>query len=100
MGIVDIRKWIALMRDRIVDVGRLVDGAQVDLIFTDPPYNAAIGGNVGGLGSVKHREFAFASGERSSIQFTEFLTATLGNAASVSKDGAIAFVCMDLAAYA
>ena len=28
-------------------------------------------------------------------EFTAFLTTTLGNAASVAKDGAIAFVCMD-----
>ncbi|MBL0375286.1 site-specific DNA-methyltransferase [Rhizobium sp. KVB221] len=77
------------------DVSRLVNGTKVDLIFADPPYNVAIDGNVGGLGSVKHREFAFASGEMSSAEFTAFLTTTLGNAASVTKDGAIAFVCMD-----
>ena len=34
----------------------------MDLIFTDPPYNVAVDGHVGGLGKVKHREFAFASG--------------------------------------
>lgn len=77
------------------DVGRLIGDAKVDLVFTDPPYNVPIDGHVGGLGSVKHREFAFASGEMSSAQFTEFLTTTLGNAAAVAKDGAIAFVCMD-----
>ncbi|MBX9643014.1 MAG: ParB N-terminal domain-containing protein [Novosphingobium sp.] len=44
---------------------------------------------------VKHREFAFASGEMSESQFTQFLRETLGNAASVMRDGAIAFVCMD-----
>jgi DNA modification methylase len=76
-------------------VARLTDGAAVDLIFTDPPYNVPIDGNVGGLGSIKHREFAFASGEMSSEQFTEFLTTTLGNAAASAKDGAIAYVCMD-----
>jgi DNA modification methylase len=76
-------------------VARLTGGAAVDLIFTDPPYNVPIDGNVGGLGSIKHREFAFASGEMSSEQFTEFLTTTLGNAAASAKDGAIAYVCMD-----
>lgn len=45
--------------------------------------------------SDKHREFAFASGEMSETEFTRFLTDTLGNAASVMRDGAIAFVCMD-----
>jgi DNA methylase len=54
-----------------------------------------IDGNVGGLGSIKHREFAFASGEMSPAQFTSFLRDTLGNAAAVAKDGASAYVCMD-----
>ncbi|MBZ9727197.1 site-specific DNA-methyltransferase [Mesorhizobium sp. CO1-1-11] len=77
------------------NVARLMSGETADLIFTDPPYNVAIDGNVGGLGSVRHREFAFASGEMSNAEFTEFLTVTLSNASRVSKDGAIAFVCMD-----
>lgn len=76
-------------------VSRLTAGEKADLIFTDPPYNVRIDGNVGGLGSIRHREFAFASGEMSREEFTAFLTETLGNAASVAKDGAIAFVCMD-----
>lgn len=54
-----------------------------------------IDGNVCGLGSVKHREFAFASGEMSESQFIRFLTETLGNLSRVMRDGAIAFVCMD-----
>lgn len=74
---------------------RLLGNEQADLVFTDPPYNVKIDGNVCGSGAVKHREFAFASGEMSEDQFTRFLVATLGNAASVMRDGAIAFVCMD-----
>lgn len=74
---------------------RLLGTEKADLIFTDPPYNVAIHGNVCGLGSVRHREFAFASGEMSRTEFTEFLTATLGNVAAFMRDGAIAFVCMD-----
>lgn len=77
------------------DVTRLMQGRKADLVFTDPPYNVKIDGNVCGLESVKHREFAFASGEMSETEFTRFLTDTLGNAASVMRDGAIAFVCMD-----
>lgn len=77
------------------DIDRLMDGSFVDLIFTDPPYNVQVDGNVCGKGSVKHKEFAFASGEMSKDQFTSFLTTTLSNAASVCRDGAIAFVCMD-----
>lgn len=73
----------------------LMAGEQADLLFTDPPYNVAIDGNVCGLGRVKHREFAFATGEMSSEEFTAFLRQTLGPAAKVCRDGAIAFVCMD-----
>ena len=74
---------------------RLLGNEQVDLLFTDPPYNVKIDGNVCGLGSVKHREFAFASGEMSEDEFTGFLRTTLGNASNLMRDGAIAYVCMD-----
>ena len=77
------------------DYRLLLGEEKPDLIFTDPPYNVRIDGNVCGLGSVRHREFAMASGEMSQEQFTAFLTQTLSNMASVCRDGAIAFVCMD-----
>ena len=77
------------------DYERLLGNERVDMVFTDPPYNVAIDGNVCGLGSVKHREFAFASGEMSETQFTQFLEVSLGAMAAVMRDGAIAFVCMD-----
>ena len=54
-----------------------------------------IDGNVGGLGSIHHRDFAFASGEMTSAEFTAFLTTAFKNMAAVSRDGAIAFACMD-----
>jgi DNA modification methylase len=79
----------------ISDFAMLLGNDCADLIFTDPPYNVKIDGNVCGLGAVKHREFAFASGEMSREQFTTFLAKTLGNASSSMRDGAIAFVCMD-----
>jgi DNA modification methylase len=72
-----------------------LDGETVDLIFTDPPYNVPIDGHVCGLGRVRHREFAMGAGEMSEMAFTAFLAMTLGAAAKVCKDGAIAFVCMD-----
>ena len=77
------------------DLTRLMAGETADLVFTDPPYNVAIDGNVCGLGSVKHREFAFASGEMDRAQFVTFLKSTLGNMAAVMRDGGIAYVCMD-----
>ena len=67
------------------------------MVFTDPPYNVPIDGHVSGLGSVKHREFAMASGEMSETEFTKFLTDVLGNLAKFSADGAIHYVCMDWA---
>ncbi|HEX3365789.1 DNA methyltransferase [Phenylobacterium sp.] len=81
-------------RDEAV-VLSLMGNEIADLIFTDPPYNVAIDGNVTGLGRVRHREFAMAAGEMSEAAFVEFLTTTLGNAAAAARDGAIAFVCMD-----
>ena len=77
------------------DYAALLGCERADLVFTDPPYNVAIDGHVSGLGKVKHREFAFASGEMSQTQFTAFLTETLSATSSVMSDGAIAFVCMD-----
>jgi DNA modification methylase len=77
------------------DYAALLNGETADLIFTDPPYNVAIDGNVCGLGSIKHAEFAMASGEMSSDAFTLFLTQTLGAMAVHARNGAIAFVCMD-----
>jgi DNA modification methylase len=74
---------------------RLLGDDRVDLVFTDPPYNVPIDGHVTGLGAVKHREFAFASGELSQTQFTAFLSESLGAMATCCRDGAIAFVCMD-----
>ncbi len=77
------------------DYTRLMGGRTADLIFTDPPYNVRINGHVSGLGRARHREFAMASGEMDEAGFTAFLTETLGAAAKVSRNGTIAFVCMD-----
>src|SRR5215207_8612573 len=69
---------------------------RADLIFTDPPYNVPIEGHVCGLGRTQHPpEFAMGVGEMSSATFTAFLRETLGHAAALARDGAIAFVCMD-----
>ena len=73
----------------------LMGGEMADLIFTDPPYNVPIDGHVSGLGSIRHREFAFAAGEMSPAEFTAFLTTALSAMAAVCRDGAIAYVCMD-----
>ena len=73
----------------------LMKGETAAMVFTDPPYNVCIQGNVSGLGTIQHREFAMASGEMSEKEFTAFLTRTCGQLARHSRDGSIHFVCMD-----
>ena len=73
----------------------LMQGKRAAMVFTDPPYNVPIDGNVGGLGSIHHREFAMASGEMSESEFTEFLTTVFAFHAEYSADGALHFICMD-----
>ena len=65
------------------------------MVFTDPPYNVRIAGNVSGLGKARHREFAMASGEMTQREFTNFLRRALTNLAEFSTDGSIHFICMD-----
>jgi DNA modification methylase len=74
---------------------RLLGNERAVLIFTDPPYNLAIDGNVSGRGKTKHREFAMASGEMSRREFTAFLQRAFENLCAASTDGSIHFVCMD-----
>jgi DNA modification methylase len=78
-----------------LDYERLLGGQLADLVVTDPPFNVEIDGHVSGLGKVKHREFAMASGEMSKREFTDFLSSFLSCAKASSKDGAILFVFMD-----
>ena len=78
-----------------VTYARLLDGNAAQLFFTDPPYNVKIDGHVCGLGGVKHREFAMASGEMSTVEFTDFLAKVFANLADHSINGAINFICMD-----
>jgi DNA modification methylase len=76
------------------DVERLMTSCRADVAFLDPPYNVRIAGVVG-RGKTKHSEFAMASGEMSSPVYVRFLGTTLDIAASVSREGAVHFVCMD-----
>ena len=76
------------------DIARLMAHCRADMAFLDPPYNVRIGGVVG-RGKTKHSEFAMASGEMSSADYVRFLGATLNAAASVSRDGALHYVCTD-----
>ena len=73
----------------------LLRGAKAQAIFTDPPYNVRIAGNVSGLGKTVHQEFAMASGEMTPEEFTTFLKTVLGHLAESSVDGSLHYICMD-----
>jgi DNA modification methylase len=73
----------------------LMGGDKARMVFTDPPYNVPIDGHVCGLGSVKHREFAMASGEMSPDEFTAFLRIVMEHLARHSVDGSIHYHFMD-----
>jgi DNA modification methylase len=74
---------------------KLLGDEEVGVVFSDPPYNVAIEDNVSGLGRVRHKDFAMASGEMSSDEFVKFLEDSFKPAAAACRDGAIAYVCMD-----
>ncbi len=73
----------------------LMDGQKADVVFTDPPYNLKIDGNVCGKGAIRHREFAMASGEMSESEFFDFLGGALSLLERHSSDGSVHFICMD-----
>jgi DNA modification methylase len=73
---------------------RLLGEELAQMVFTDPPWNIPIAGNVSGLGAIKHGDFAMACGEMSPEEFESFLCAALGHAAVHSVDGSIHYVCM------
>ena len=65
------------------------------VVVTDPPYNVPIDGHASGLGAIRHREFAMATGEMDEKAFTAFLSQVLGLLARYSLDGSLHYVCMD-----
>jgi DNA modification methylase len=73
----------------------LMQGQKATMVFSDPPFNVKIAGNVSGLGSITHREFLMASGEMSESEFAEFLTRACSLLADNSSSGSLHFICMD-----
>jgi DNA modification methylase len=73
----------------------LLEGAKAEFVFTDPPYNVAIDGNVCGLGRIRHRDFAMGSGEMSEAEFIAFLETVFERLAENTVDGSIHQICMD-----
>jgi DNA modification methylase len=78
---------------RLESYRAVMAGGAADAVFTDPPYNVAINGHV--RTRPGSREFVMAAGEMSVDQFTAFLSKALIGIASVTKDGGVAYVCMD-----
>jgi DNA modification methylase len=74
---------------------RLLDDQLASMVFTDPPYNVKVDGHVGGLGHIKHPEFAMASGEMTAHEFTDFLSRVFRLLTRHSKDGSIHQIFMD-----
>lgn len=74
---------------------RLLGQQRVQMVVADSPYNVRVDGHVCGLGAIKHRPFAMASGEMSEEQYCRFLRAALEHATRCSVDGAIHYVFMD-----
>lgn len=72
---------------------KLMSDEVADVIFSDPPYNVAISGNV--TKQKHHKEFLEASGELSEVEFREFLETTFKLQCKYSKQGSIHFQCMD-----
>ena len=64
---------------------RLLGGEKAGLVFTDPPYNVPIRGNVCGRGQARHGEFVMASGEMSERAYTDFLGKAFRNLAEHSR---------------
>ena len=85
--------WL-LGRHRVLCGSALDDGCyemlmgkqKAAMVFTDPPYNVPIEGNVSGLGAIHHREFAMASGEMSEAEFTALPAADLHSAREPQRE--------------
>lgn len=73
----------------------VLDGAEVDCIFTDIPWNIPIAGFVSGLGKMKHDDFQMAAGEMSDAEFAEFTDVSHHHAADHLKQGGAFFSCID-----
>ena len=73
----------------------LFQGKAAKMILQDPPFNVKIKGHVGGSGSIKHKEFAMASGEMKSDEFTNFLKTNFELCAKHSSLGSLHYNFMD-----
>jgi DNA modification methylase len=73
----------------------LMEGVRAQAVFSDPPYNVPIDGNVSGSGAIRHREFAMGSGEMREAEFANFLHRAFVLFSRNSDQGSLHFICMD-----
>jgi DNA modification methylase len=80
-----------------VSYQRLLGEVRARTVASDPPYNIKISGHVSGLGKVRHREFAMASGEMSEQEFIAFLARYFTLSRAYSIPGALHYSFIDAA---
>jgi DNA modification methylase len=73
----------------------LMGGEKAQFVIADPPYNVRIENNVSGLGRVRHKDFAMASGEMSQAEFTDFLEKAFRQLAAHTVEGSIHQIFID-----
>jgi DNA modification methylase len=73
----------------------LLSDRRAHVVFTDPPCNVQIAGNVSGKGKNRHRESLIASGEMSEAEFTKVLSNAFSCLATYTESGSLHYVCMD-----
>jgi DNA modification methylase len=73
----------------------LLHDKRASAIFSDLPYNVKIDGHASGIGRVRHREFAMASGEMTKTEFIAFLSTSLALMSKYSTQCSLHYICMD-----
>ncbi|HEY1805068.1 MAG TPA: DNA methyltransferase [Terracidiphilus sp.] len=92
---IGVHRLICADSTRAETYAALLQGSKAQAVFTDPPYNLRIDGNVSGLGRHRHREFPMASGELTSSAYTQFLLTVCTNLRDFSIPGSLHYICMD-----
>ena len=80
----------SLLEDNYI---KLLGKDKAEVIFTDPPYNVKVKGNV--TKQKQHEEFKMASGELNKNEFIEFLKQAMNMQIKYSINGSIHYQCMD-----
>ncbi len=75
----------------------LMGDEKARMVMADAPFNTRIDGRVSGLGRVRHREFAKASGEMTPAEFIQFLIVIMTLVGERCIAGAISYWFMDWA---